>query len=328
MPTPSLVISATMFADAHDNVGRSFTTPWEKLAERLSRHDEGTKDGPALACATFNGRRGNSALVARSLIALDVESSKTTGECPPDPRDVESLIRTKRLASVIYTTHSSTPDAPRYRVFFPLSRAIPLPDADAIAADMFAVPTVAAQLSLAGVCDRSKFGASSLMFLPRHPVGSISHYAATTPGDPINAPELMAIAQMVSEKVSADEAKVQAMRARNALPPEILQVIDDFNSRHPLPEMLAKYNYRREGRRWKSPNQAGAGGTVILNDGKTFVSFSASDADANVGARPLRASSQAACFGTSLDLFRQYECGGSFREAIRRAKEILNAPSR
>ena len=328
MGAQDLVISATMFAHAHDNVGRRFTATWNKLAERLSRHDEGAKDGPALTVATFNGLRGNATLVSRSLIALDVERNKITGECPPDPRDIESILRTKRLAATIYTTHSNTPDDTRYRVFFPLSQAIPLPDADAVAADMFAVPTVSAQIGLAGVVDKSKFGASSLMFLPRHPRGSTAHYSAVLSGDPINTPELLAIAQMVSEKVATDEARIAEMRARNALPPEVLEIIDEFNSRHPLPEMLTKYGYRREGRgsRWKSRNQAGAGATTILPDGKTWVSFSGSDSDAGVGAKPLRASSQAACWGSAFDLMRQYEARGSFREALRLARqEISNA---
>lgn len=327
MSAQDLVISATMFADAHDNVGRAFTSTWGKLAERLSRHDEGTKDGPALTCATFNGRRGNTTLVARSLIALDIETNKITGEIPPHPADMAGILAAKRLACAVWSTHSHQTSEPRWRAVFPLSKPIPLPDDDARATDMFLSPTVAAQLGLAGVADRSKFGASSLMFLPRHPSGG-EWYAKVFEGDPIDTDELMAIAIMVSEKVQADEAKVAAMRARNALPPEILETIDQFNDMHPLPAMLIKYGYRKEGRRWKSRNQAGAGGTVILPDGRTFVSFSGSDADAGVGARPLRASSQAACYGSAMDLFRAHECNGSFREAIRRAKEILNAPSR
>lgn len=322
MPAPSLVISATMFADSHDNVGRAFTTTWGKLAERLSRHDEGPKDGAALACATFNGRRGNSSLVARSLIALDIETNKITGEVPPAPQDMAGILASKRLACVVWTTHSHKASEPRWRAVFPLSKPIPLPDDEARATDMYLSPTVAAQLDIANVADRSKFGASSLMFLPRHPPGG-EWYAKVFEGDPIDTDELMAISIMVSEKVQADEAKVAAMRARNALPPEIVAVIDEFNSRHPLPEMLAKYGYTRRGNRWRSPNQHGQGATVILNDGRTFVSFSASDADAGVGARPLKASSQAMCWGSAFDLHKDFECRGSFREALRRAKEEL-----
>lgn len=326
MSAQDLVINLTFFADSHDNVGRAVTTTWGKLAARLTRHDEGNKDGPALACATFNGRRGNAALVARSLIALDIEANKITGEVPPAPQDMAGILAGKRLACAVWTTHSHTAAEPRWRAVFPLSKPIPLPDDDARATDMFLSPTTAAQLGLAGVADRSKFGASSLMFLPRHPSGG-EWYAKVFEGDPIDTDELMAISIMVSEKVQADEAKVAAMRARNALPPEILETIDAYNDVHALPDMLSRYGYRREGRRWKSQNQHGAGATVILPDGRTWVSFSASDADAEVGARPLRASSQAAAYGTAFDLFKSYECRGNFREALRRAREFLNAAS-
>ncbi len=323
MSAQSLVINLTFFADSHDNVGRAVTTTWGKLAARLGRHDEGAKDGPALACATFNGRRGNAALVSRSLIALDIETNKTTGEVPPHPADMAGILAAKRLACVVWSTHSHQASEPRWRAVFPLSKPLPLPDDNARATDMFLSPTTAAQLGLAGVADRSKFGASSLMFLPRHPPGG-EWYAKVFEGDPIDTDELMAIAIMVSEKVQADEAKVAAMRARNALPPEIVAVIEAYNDRHPLEGELARFGYKRTGRRWKSSNQHGAASTVILPGGRTFVSFSASDADAGVGARPLRASSQAAAYGTAFDLLRTWLCRGSFREALRIAREEVS----
>lgn len=310
-----------VFRNAHDNIGVTKEMPWVDLASRLIDHKPGIKDGVAITCATFSGKRGNDTLIARYLIGLDVEADKRTGEIPPSPVDIASVIRGKRLASAIYTTFSSTPESPRYRVIFPLSKPFEL--AGQLELDPYLGPTVSAQIGLSGVCDRSKFGASSLFYLPRHPPGSTTHYATTIPGDPIDTDELMAIAQMVSEKVATDEARIAEMRARNALPPEVLEIIDDFNSRHPLPEMLAKYGYTRRGNRWRSPNQHVEGATVILNDGRTFVSFSASDADAGVGARPLKASSQAMCWGSAFDLHKDFECRGNFREALRRAREEL-----
>ena len=309
-----------VFRNAHDNIGMTKEMPWGDLALRLADHKEGTKDGTAITCATFNGKRGNDTLIARYLIGLDVEADKRTGEIPPDPRDIESIIRTKRLAAAVYTTFSHAESDPRYRVIFPLSAPFNL--AGQLELDPYFAPTVGAQIGISGVCDKSKYGASSLFYLPRHPPGG-EWYAKVFEGDPIDTDELMAIAIMVSEKVQADAAKVAAMRARNALPPEIVELIDAYNDAHALPDMLSRYGYRREGRRWKSQNQHGAGATVILPDGRTWVSFSASDADAEVGARPLRASSQAAAYGTAFDLFRSWECRGNFREALRRAREEL-----
>lgn len=320
MSYPNVALS--MFRDAHDRWGQRVNTTWPQLVTRLSRHDEGTKDGLALTCATFEGPRGNNTLIARSLIALDVETNKDTGEVPPPPDTFPDLLRAKRLTAAIWSTHSHTPEEPRWRAILPLSAPIQLAsDPEALALDPFLTATVAAQLGVVDVCDRSKFGAASLMFLPRHPAGG-TFYTSNTPGDPIDSADLLAVAQMVSEKVSADEAKVAAMRRRLELPPEIVEAIDAYNEANPLPECLTRYGYQRQRNRWKSPHQHGIGATTLLPDGITWVSFSESDADAGVGSRPSKRTSQAACWGTAFDLFKAYECGGNFREALRRAKEM------
>ncbi len=56
---------------------------------------------------------------------------------------------------------------------------------------------------------------------------------------------------------------------------------------------------------------------------KRWVSFSQSDADGNVGASPMRSSSQASAWGDAFALFVRWEHGGSFRRALR-----IAAPNR
>lgn len=318
-------IGLTFFRDAHDRWGQRANTTWQQLVDRLGRHDEGTKDGPALTCATFNyvdpytehGRgRGNSTLATRSLIALDIETNKDTGVVPPPPDAFPDLLRAKGLAAAIWTTHSHTPDEPRWRAVFPLSRPIDLTDPDNFALDPYLAPTVAAQLELVDVVDRSKFGAASLMFLPRHPPGTSIHYTAHTAGQPIETSELLAVAQMVSERVAADEAKVLAMRRAAEFPPEIVALLTAYNESHPLSEAFTRYGYQRQRGRWKSPYQHGTGATTILPDGLTWVSFSESDADAGVGNRPIKRTSQCACWGDAFSLFVHFEQRGSFRNAL------------
>ena len=60
---------------------------WGQLAERLAVHHEGPKDGPALICALFSGStRHAEAVVSRTLIGLDIEPNKKTGEMPERPQ--------------------------------------------------------------------------------------------------------------------------------------------------------------------------------------------------------------------------------------------------
>lgn len=313
-------ISCTFYRDAHDNLGRRVETTWDRLIERLSRHDVGTKDGPALTCATFNtgqdrwGKavtRRNDLLVARSMVALDIETSKTTGEVPITFDAMADYLAVRRVRAACWTTHSHTLSEPRYRILLPLDAALPYD----LMTDAFLSAAAAAQLRCYGVSDPSKFGAASLFFLPRH-ASDAPHAWRIVDGEPVDSGMLLTMATTMAEKVAQDEAEIAARRQRNALPPAITAKIEAYNAEHPIAERLAAYGYRREGNRWKSPLQHGQGATVILPEGKRWVSFSQSDADSNVGARPLRSSSQATAFGDAFQLFVTWEHRGSFRSAL------------
>jgi len=310
--TPSASIACTFFRDSRDNVGIRVETTWQRLIERLSRHETGTKDGPALACATFNGVRGNANLIARSMIALDIESSPTTGEVPISFDAMAEYLTARRVRAMMWTTHSHTAQDPRYRVLLPL--AAPLPYDQMV--DPFLSAAAAAQLRCHGVSDPSKFGAASLFYLPRHPAEAVYWKAQEIAGTPIDTGMLLTMATTMAERVAQDEAEVAARRRVNAMPPEIMAKIEAYNEAHPIAERLAAYGYRREGMRWKSPLQHGQGATVILPDGKRWVSFSQSDADGNVGASPMRVSSQCSAWGDAFALAVKWEHGGSFRRAL------------
>lgn len=310
-------LACTFYRSSHDNEGVRVETTWPRLIDRLSRHEQGDKDGPALACATFNGLRRNANIIARSMIALDIEASKTTGEVPITWDAMADYLVAKRIRAFVWTTHSNTVRDPRYRILMPLSEPVPF---DAMT-DTFLSEAAAAQLRCHGVSDPSKFGAASLFYLPRHPEGGHFGYAASA-GDPIDTGLLLTMATTMAEKVAQDEAEIAARRRRNAMPPEIMAKIEAYNARHPIAERLTTYGYRREGNRWRSPLQHGQGATVILPEGNRWVSFSQSDADGSVGASPMRASSQATAWGDAFALAVRWEHGGSFRRALASLPDI------
>lgn len=306
------MIPCTFYQASWDRHGVRAQPTWAALVARCTDHREGDKDGPALACATFSGTRGNASLEARSMVALDIEANPRTGEVPVSFKDCTDLLSAKRIRAVCWTTHSHTADAPRYRIVMPLSEPIAYtPDIDP-----FIASSCAAQLRIHGVCDPSKFGAASLFYLPRHRADSVDHACAVIEGDALDNGLLMTMATTSAEGVAQDMAAVAARRAANALPPEIAARIAAYNDEHPLNVMLALYAYTRDGARWRSRYQHGIGATTILPDGKQWVSFSESDASAGVGTRPAKASSQAACWGDAFALFVHYEHNNNFRRAL------------
>lgn len=304
------MIRCTFYRDSHDNLGIQVITTWQRLVERLSRHEVGNKDGPALACATFNGLRRNANIVERSMVALDIEASQRTGEVPIPFAAMADHLAVRRVQAMIWTTHSHAPDMPRYRVLMPLSEPLPYESLT----DVHLSACAAAQLRCHGVCDPSKFGAASLFFLPRHRDGA-EHEVRVIAGEPIDAGMLLTYATTVAERVERDEAETAALRRANALPDDVRFTIENYNALHPLVDALSRYGYVREGNRWRSRYQHGQGATVILDVGR-WASFSASDADAGVGNKPLRSSSQCACWGDAFSLFVHYEHGGNFRRAL------------
>jgi hypothetical protein len=306
-------IRCTFFRDCHDRYGRAIAASWSNLAARCSRHDQGEKDGPALTCCTFQpGQpRGNRSVVARTLIALDIETNRKTGEVPPAFASTRDNLTIRRVLAVMWTTHGHTPELPRYRVLMPLARAIDYqPDIDP-----YLTASVAAQLNLHGVSDASKFGAASLFYLPRHPEAG-AHATAVITGEPIDSGMLLTMATTIAQGVAQTEAEVLARRQAHALPPDVIKLVARFNELHPVARTLERYGYRRDGGRWRSRYQHGQGATTVLSDGMTWVSFSESDAAAGVGRRPLLQSSQCACFGDSFALFVHYEYDGDFRSAL------------
>jgi len=310
-----MMISLTYFADSHDRQGRQFTAPWADICARIV-HKIGEKDGPAIACATFNGPRGNANLVQRSAIALDVETSRD-GEVPPSFEFTVNGLKTRRVRSFCWTTHSHTPEAPRYRVLLPLPVSLPY-DREI---DVALSAALASDLALYSVCDRSKFGAASLFYLPRHREGS-EFAAVAIEGSPVNVGKLQTSALNIAQRVEASAAEAAARRAANALPAELQALIEQYNATHPLIDRLPAYGYHRDGQRWRSRYQHGQGATVILPEGTGWVSFSETDAAEGVGRRPARSSSQCACFGDAFSLYVHYEHYGSFRAAL----ESLQCP--
>lgn len=88
-------------------------------------------------------------------------------------------------------------------------------------------------------------------------------------------------------------------------------VIDTFNDQHSLTDLLARYGYRRCGKRWLSPHsKTKLPGVILLDDQRCYVHH-ASD--------PLCSDHPVDCF----DLWTQYEHGGDYKRSTKAAAELL-----
>jgi hypothetical protein len=209
----------TATPDGGPALGDPEHTTWGQFCGVFWFRREGGKDGPAFAAARFKHepgsrlvRRLKASLVARTAVALDIESNKKTGELPPDPDEAIRRAEAKGLAALLYTSHShQPPDTVRYRMVLPLSQEI--------AAELPAPVVMAEFLGLDGVLDRSKIGGQSLFFLPSCPDGmSDMHQEIILPGAPVDAAWLTAALDARQAEADRVAALAQPRRRHDERP--------------------------------------------------------------------------------------------------------------
>lgn len=247
-------------------LGPAFGDPedmtWGSLKAVLSQRREGGKDGTGFIGARFkpqpNGqvRRVVANLISRTLVVLDIESDKQTGEVPPSPDDAAGRVRKAGWAGVAYTSHNHTADAPRYRIVVPL--------AGEIDPELPAVEVVADALGLAGVCDRSKTGANSLFYcasaelgqLDRHQTIIIAGAAIDTAWIDETAGKLLAERRAEEERIAAEarqraEARRQAKIDAGVDPND--SVIEKIRPHLDLEQILLSHGYEKSGQNFRHP---------------------------------------------------------------------------
>ncbi len=248
------------------------TTTWGNFASIFSgSRREGDKDGCNVVPSRFRlepdrqVRRKLDRVIARSAVALDVETNMKTGEVPPLPAVTASRLEALEMAAILYTSHSHHPETNvRYRVILPLEAEV--------APDLPAPQIVGDHLGLAGVLDRSKFHAASPFYLPSCPYGAIDlHQTIVLPGAPIGQWLLDAAAARKAQEDAEAEAATKA--AADRLAARIAAGFDPTNSiieaiRQRLPDLdhiLSTHGYDRSSHKsYRHPNsESGSFGLTI-----------------------------------------------------------------
>ena len=117
LPAADLPVALALFDTAFPSghaFGRAEVTTWRSFAGCPCERREGSKDGPSFIPATFIDepdrrlRRLNQHVIARTAIALDVETNKQTGEVPLAFDEAVAHIENSGWAAAVYTSLSHT----------------------------------------------------------------------------------------------------------------------------------------------------------------------------------------------------------------------------
>jgi hypothetical protein len=296
---------------------------------------EGEKDGPNVIAARFalepgrrQARRLKANVQARTMVVLDIETNKKTGEVPPEPDVAIARAKARGQACLLYTSHNHAPGDPRYRMMLPLSAEI--------APELPAAEVTAEALGLLGVLDTSKVGAASLFYLPSLPYGGNldRHTTVILPGNPIDAAWITdcAGAILASRQSEADHIAAEAQRGAAARRQAKLDagfdpddsLIEKLRSRFDLASILTGHGYDKAGSKYRHPNSAsGSYGADIKVLGGIERIFSHNGAD------PLHAGNLPAWCGgvTALDAFdvvAVLDFGGDRNRAMRELAARFN----
>ena len=312
--------TVTTFTGLQDTAGKVQRLGWQRIVERLTQHEVGTREGTLFCGAEFKGKRRRENVVARHLYIQDVEANKLTGEIPPDIAEVKRAIEARGWAAVIYTTFNHTAQSPRYRVVLLPGAPIQFNgDVKAIEADGDITLGLGEMIGIGGVIDRTKLCAESMFFLPRHADGS-PYEAVYIDGEPLDGSDLLE-ARTIGARLREDDATYTA--AATEAPRNEDGVIGKYNASVSVAELLARYGYTRKPRSlvdWRSPYQQSESYATRVYDDRRFVTLSASDIAAGVG-RQTRGGN-AAC-GDAFDLYTAFEHKGDGRAAFRSAIKLL-----
>lgn len=277
--TPSTQAQLLKFArcpSVTNHQGQIYTPSWAEFCASLENPLEielaGKSDKlhklPCFALGTFkdnyvNGTNAQSI----SALGLDIEASKAQPDIfPPSFSAAVDSIADMGITFAAYSTISHSDARPRYRVIFPLDGTIE----PKLAPYAYRILWLSLPEILQPFVDHSCNSAERLFILPAVQPGAA--YWCIDSGDygsPLDAKGLSA-ALNVLEAQAHHRAEKRAKRA-NLGPWRGDSIIEAFNSRVSVTEMLEAAGYIRKGHKFLSPSStSGLPGVSILEDGKAY----------------------------------------------------------
>lgn len=233
------------------------------------------------------------------------------------------------VSFLIYSTSGATEDNKKWRFIIPVRQNIPGARYSSIQKALFDL------MADQGIeCDRALTRPGQPIYLPNVPMdkrnaAAIPHFYDYEVNNAKNAIqwERSEISEREYENISNDikreqmaleEAQKRREERQNTYGDE--SVVEAFNQRHSIDELLIRYQYKRNGSsdQYQSRYQS-SGSFATKCFGEYWVSLSGSDA-----ANGLGRDKDGYCAGDAFDLFVHYEHNGDFTNAVRAYGEEIN----
>jgi hypothetical protein len=234
------------------------------------------KHGAAMVPATFSTPYAvNKNVTATTALLLDIEK-QPGGSHPMAPEEAEQYMADTGLAYCLWTTHSHTPETPRYRILFPLEGVLAPEHLKRVYGIL-----VASLEPFTNVVDTSCFHPARLFFLPSVHPDRAQHYQwfANAEGKRLKAARLTEGAKIIEAQ---EQAKAEAARQRHIARKPLNgrgSLIEQFNASHRVEELLDQAGYIKKSRyKWLSPNShSGIPGLVVFEEDNRVFSHHSGD---------------------------------------------------
>ncbi|MDO8861083.1 AAA family ATPase [Haliea sp. E1-2-M8] len=184
MTTSEIIRTATASDFTKPVKAKSIT--WQMLEGYLCKPKVGPKEGNGfVAAAIDDGPRKNERVGSVSLLVYDLDNKNSVVVAD----ELRHRIESKRYRAIIHSTHSHTPDKPRYRLILAVSEPIMPADHKQI------LISVAARLGISDALDMNATDLSRFFYRPRCPVEQVGNYVfISVPGAAVDIGSLRSIA--------------------------------------------------------------------------------------------------------------------------------------
>ena len=246
---------------------KMYEADWSWMIRALSRPKiQREKDGKAIIFSIFNTAIRKAVNVEGiTALGFDIEVNKADGSVPPSVSEAAAIVAHTGVESVIYTTYSHHPNAPRYRIIFPLSE--PLPPTDL----KLALSVVADGIAdISHWIDQTCKDPARLFYLPachHERVADFEFYHVA--GDILNTDTLQSLVDHKKRTIAAKQHRLSTYSGDSEN--TVGSVIRRFNAMFTLNDILQTHGYQRQGKRWLSPiSSTGIAGVHVFDDGRMF----------------------------------------------------------
>jgi hypothetical protein len=335
-------ITYTVFKNATKYIGREYTTSWQEMANFISKHKPyaSKHDAQVIQLSStqviektnkegqlYKTMRGYDAMKSVTAIGLDIDNEKS--DIPyKSLDDVKAILKDLNLSYILYTSFRHSSAHHKMRIVIPLSRPIHRHEKDLYEAIWQALNS-RFEFSLDDACcDMAR-----IFYIASRAEDAIAYTSEINlNGSPINVAKWESVAEDLRFK------REEAVRLREYLKltkpsSNKSNLIEDFNERVDIGEMLERNGYYGKNGRYLSPQSSSGSAACVVSDNVVFIHHESDIlmnkmievAERNDWPRPLGGSWYGRIAISPFDVLHHLECDSDFGKAINLLKSEVTA---